>query len=428
MKIILCKGQFMGPISGADETLVNYATHLRRAGHEVSVLLVYPPAPGDQYHARLRREGVPVVALAESPVQVSLSTGRRAGRGLLRALPLARPLIRRHALRITTALASRYAEDCREHLRRSGANVAHVFTPDASANVMIRAAVDAGIPVLYHELGIPFHPPEFKHEYEKFASALPLCTEIAALSPALARQCRDELPPVNALSIIPIFTDDPRVERGAGQRDPRDVTVGFAARLEHLKGPMVLLEAFAAASRRVPHLRLELAGAGSLQGALAARAETLGVASRCRLVGVYTSREERLAFMRGLDVFAMPSLTEGTPNSLVEAMSHELPSVASAVGGIPDMITPEVGLLVPPNDPAALADALVKLASDAALRSRMGRAAALRYEALFSPEVVLPVLLNAYHRTAAARRAPSHAEPAAEGCTHPWAVEDYSVA
>ncbi len=125
--------------------------------------------------------------------------------------------------------------------------------------------------------------------------------------------------------------------------------------------------------------------------------------------------------MRGLDIFALPSLTEGTPNSIVEAMSQGLPVVASAVGGVPDLITPEVGLLVPPNDPAAVRDALVSLAADGNLRARMGSAAARRYATLFSPGVVLSMLLDTYKRVAASGHAPRTRHPPQRG-QHPWSA------
>lgn len=423
MKIILCKGQFLGPISGADETLVTYATLLRKAGHTVSVLLLYPHAPDDQFYLRLRGAGVPVSTVAPNSVGTSLGAGRRVARGLLRAFPSSRRLVRRNAQKIATGLAGRYFEDCRERLARSGADVAHVITPDPGAMVMIRAAHAAGVPALYQELGTPFHPPDFKSYYEQFTTVLPLCAEVAALSPLLARQCREKLPRGNALSVLPITAEDLRNGDGPPQKASGGVTVGFAARIEHLKGPAVLLEAFAAASKERDDLRLRIAGAGSLEQKLAARVEELGLASRCEFVGVYHRPEERKAFMQGLDLFAMPSLTEGTPNSVVEAMSHGLPVVATGVGGVPDVVTSEVGLLVPPNDAAALAGALLRLAGDAGLRARMGAAAARKYEQLFSPEVVLPVLLKTYGRVASARGGAVTYEE--NGCRHPWAETFY---
>jgi len=429
MKIILCKGQFQGPISGADETLVSYATNLRRAGHSVSVLLMYPHSPEDHYYDRLRAAGVPVTTLAVEPVRSSLDAGRSFARGVLRALPATGPVVRSSAQRVAATLASRYYARCREHLRLSGADLAHVFTPDAGAMVMIRAASAAGVPVLYQELGMPYDPPDYRPFYKRFTSVLPLCAEVAALSPLLARKCREHLPHGGTISVLPIITEE--LSAGAGesraarapQRPPGEgVVVGFAARIEHLKGPMILLEAFAAACRERPDLRLKIAGSGSLKQCLAERAEALGVASRCQFVGVYREREERRSFMRGLDLFALPSLTEGTPNSIAEAMSHGLPVVASAVGGIPDLITPEVGALVRPGDPHSLADELVALAADAGLRARMGRAAERRYAELFLPDVVLPILLETYERVASKKRPnPAPAPPLLGGCRHPWA-------
>lgn len=429
MKIILCKGQFQGPISGADETLVGYATNLRRAGHSVSVLLMYPHSPEDHYYERLRAAGVPVTTIAAEPVRNSLDVGRRLGRGVLRALPATGPIVRSNAQWVAAALASRYYARCRDHLRLSGADLAHVFTPDAGAMVMIRAASAAGVAVLYHELGTPYDPPDYRPFYERFTSVLPLCAEVAALSPLLARACREHLPPGGAISVLPILTEELRdgtgeSRDGCAPRRPsgEGVTVGFAARIEHLKGPMILLEAFAAACQKRPDLRLKMAGSGSLQLPLAERAEALGVGSRCQFVGVYREREERRSFMEGLDLFALPSLTEGTPNSLVEAMSQGLPVVASAVGGVPDLITPEVGALVRPGDPASLAAELVALSTDAGLRARMGRSAARRYAELFLPDVVMPMLLETYERVAS-RKKPRPAPPSPGGRRHPWAEQ-----
>lgn len=419
MKIIFCKGQFQGPISGADETLVGYATNLRRAGHEVSVLLMYPHSPDDHYYGRLRAAGVPVSILAAESARNSLDVGRRVGRGLLRALPATGRLVHSNAQMAATALASCYFAPCRDYLRRSGADLVHVLTPDPGAMVMIRAASVAGVPVLYQELGMPFDPPHYRPFYKRFAAVLPLCAEVAALSPLLARKCREHLPG-GAISVLPILTDEP-LDADAPAREPGEgVTIGFAARIEHLKGPTILLEAFAAACGRRSDLRLKIAGSGSLKQSLTERAEALGVASRCRFVGIYTTREERDSFLRGLDIFALPSLTEGTPNSLVEAMSHGLPVVASAVGGVPDLLMPDVGLLVPPGDPDSLAGKLVALAADSDLRALMGRAAKRRYAELFLPDVVLPMLLKTYQRITSARRA-QHAPPLPDCCQHPWA-------
>ena len=419
MKIIISKGQFLGPISGADEILVNYATHLHRSGHDVSVLLLYPHSPLDQYYRRLREAGVSIYTVAPGPVGAFLSTGRKLARGLLNALPRSQPLVRRNAQRVATGLAARYQQRCHDILKEFRADVVHVLSPDPGAMVLISAAHVAGIPVMYQEVGTPYHPPSFELLYEQFTAVLPLCAEVATLSPLLAEMCRERLPFSNKLSVLPVIVEDLRNGHTPARAAQADITIGFAARIEHLKGPLVLLEAFAAASRASRGLKLIIAGAGPLQQQFTARARALGVAARCELTSVYQSQAERRAFMRRLDIFALPSLTEGTPNSIIEAMSLGLPIVASDVGGIPDLIASDAGILVSPEDPGALARAFVSLAEDAELRRRMGDAARRRYENLFSPEAVLPVLLNTYRRVSG-REVSEGSRPAKNPGRHPW--------
>jgi glycosyltransferase involved in cell wall biosynthesis len=419
MRIVLCKGQFLGPISGADETLVTYATQLRAAGHEVSVLLMYQHARDDQYYLRLREGGVPVSAVASSPVRTSLGAGRRLALSLLKRLPSSQSSIRRNAQRIASGMAARYYKQCCDFFE-SAADLVHVVTPDPSAMVMIRAAHAVGVPVLYQELGTPYHPPDFEAFYEYFTTVLPLCSEVAALSPRLAQECHEKLPPSKTLSVLPIMADDLRNGAAHSRRPPREVTFGFAARIEHLKGPLNLIEAFASVCQKTPHAQLKIAGAGSQKQRVVARSRELGVSPRCQLSGVYTQPQEKSDFMRSLDVFVLPSLTEGTPNGIIEAMAHGLPVIASAVGGIPDVVTKETGILVSPGDNAVLADAMLRLAGDASLRARMGRAGLERYKKLFSPGAVLPVMLSTYKRVAGRNGSNHRAEPNHNGHAHPW--------
>lgn len=376
---------------------------------------------------RLREAGVHVETLASNSAGTFLGMGRKVARGLLNAFPPSRYLIRENALKLATNMASGYYERCRDFLAQADAHLAHIITPDPGAAMMISAAHAAGVPVIYQEVGTPYHPPEYEKYYEHFTTVLPLCTEVAALSPLLARQCQQMLSIGNKqFSVLPILIEDTR----HGHLDqPRplttDITIGFAARIEHLKGPMILLEAFAAASRTCDRLRLMIAGAGTLKQKLIVRARSLGVASRCEFVGVYMKPVQRQSFMQLLDIFALPSLSEGTPNSIIEAMLQGLPVIASAVGGIPDMVTPETGLLVPPNDCGALAEAILRLAKNARLREHMGWAASERYRALFSPGAVLPVLLNTYRRVAL--RGPLESLPSNDCVMHPWAQDVFSA-
>jgi glycosyltransferase involved in cell wall biosynthesis len=293
------------------------------------------------------------------------------------------------------------------------------MTPDPSAMVMIRAGHDAGIPVIYQELGIPYHPPDFESYYAQFTSVLPLCTEVAALSPNLLQHCREKLPHSKHLSIIPIMSAE--IGNGIKTTSPAadKITFGFAARIEQMKGPMVLLEAFTAAQQRCGNLSLNIAGDGSQRQKIAARAKSLNVASRYRYHGVYTHPEQRRAFMESLDVFVMPSFSEGTPNSIVEAMACGKPIIATDVGGVADMIGEGAGMLVPCGDIEALAETIARLAQDENLRERMGQKAKERYQKLFAPTVVVPLLLETYERVR--RNGSSPHVKSGNGNKHPWA-------
>jgi glycosyltransferase involved in cell wall biosynthesis len=419
MRIILCKGQ-IAPISGSDETLVTYATQLHRAGHEVSVLLMYLHAAEDQYYQRLLEADVPVSWIASDLAHTSMGAGRKVAYKMFDAFPGSKQFIRKQSLRLVTGLAKAHHRQCRDVIEKQNADLIHVMTPDPSAMVMIQAGHDAGVPVIYQELGIPFHPPDFESYYKQFTSVLPLCARIAALSPKLIEHCRDALSDSAVLCILPIMSDEAINGHQPRHHSATDkITFGFAARMEELKGTTVLMEAFAVAHRGSGRISLNIAGDGSQRHKIAARAKTLNVANRYRYHGVYTHPEECRAFMESLDVFVMPSFSEGTPNSIVEAMACGRPIIASDVGGIPDMIGDDAGILVPPGDIAALAKAMLRLAHDPDLRESMGRAAYERYQRFFSPSAVLPLLLQTYQRVSG--NGHHAAQTSGNGHLHPWA-------
>ena len=319
---------------------------------------------------------------------------------------------------------------CHNYFKRCPADLIHVLTPDPGAAVMIRAGAAAGIPVLYQELGTPHYLPELEIHYQRFAKVLPLCSEVAALSPRLAQQWGERFLSSHPISVLPLLVEDRLCAHTPQPQSPASMTFGFAARLESGKGPMILVKAFARVRLELANTSLKIAGVGPQEQAVRALAMELGVLDACALLGAYTAPEDKSAFMRGLDVFMLPTLAEGTPNSIIEAMAHGLPVIASAVGGIPDLITPETGILVPPGDTTALANAMMILALDPQLRARMGHAARARYEKLFSPQVVLPMLVDTYRRNVT-RNSVSLATPSPQRLIHPWteaAPSDFKAA
>jgi glycosyltransferase involved in cell wall biosynthesis len=426
MKILLCKNSFAGPISGADEIAVNYAVELSAAGHEASVLLVQPPAAGDHLAARLGSAGVRLSALASPRVAASLAAGRKMALAAMRAFSPARGVVRSNSRRIVHGLLQRYHDAFREHLARERPDVVHVITPDPGAMMLVRAASSAGVPVVYQEVGTPFHPPGFEEVYGRFVQTLPLCAGVAALSPSLAREMQRAVPQAQDPQVVPLCAPGAAEDLGdvsAAREGRAGVTFGFASRLEHLKGPLQFVGGFAAAQGAHAGADLKIAGEGSQRRQVLAALRRLGLAPEGRLVGTYTSLEARSRFMREIDVFVLPSLTEGTPNAVVEAMAHGLPVVATAVGGIPDFVTEEAGLLVPAGDERALGEAMRRLAGDAALRRSMGRAAREKYRQLFTAGEVLPLLVDFYERALGARAASKNGRGARRRAplTHPWA-------
>jgi glycosyltransferase involved in cell wall biosynthesis len=137
----------------------------------------------------------------------------------------------------------------------------------------------------------------------------------------------------------------------------------------------------ASATKLPPALDLHvvIVGDGSLRPALEALAAN-GAAHRVHFTGYRTDVPVILA---ASDIVVQPSLFDALPTALIEGLAAGLPAIASRVGGIEDIVTPDVGILIPPGDPDALARGLVELAEDRARRQRMGRAARRRFEREF---------------------------------------------
>jgi len=156
--------------------------------------------------------------------------------------------------------------------------------------------------------------------------------------------------------------------------------VGCVGRLVPIKEVGLLLEAVSLALPRAPLLRLAVVGDGPEREGLERRARMPDLEGRVAFTGW---RRDLPALYGGLDAVALSSRNEGTPVALIEAMAAGRPVVATAVGGVPDVVEHcRSGLLVPPADPGAFASALVTLSCDAAGRARMaaeGRRAAARY-------------------------------------------------
>ncbi|MBL7199911.1 MAG: glycosyltransferase [Anaerolineae bacterium] len=162
------------------------------------------------------------------------------------------------------------------------------------------------------------------------------------------------------------------------------LVVGTVARLGPEKGHAYLLEAAAEVLKQVLQTRLLLVGDGPMRSQLEGRAKALGVADSIVFAGL---RHDVPTILSLFDLFVLPSLWEGLPMAVLEAMAAGLPVVATAVGGTPEVVVDGVtGLLVPPGDPDALAEAIFRLLRDPDLRQRMGQAGRERVVERFSAE------------------------------------------
>jgi glycosyltransferase involved in cell wall biosynthesis len=164
-----------------------------------------------------------------------------------------------------------------------------------------------------------------------------------------------------------------------------ELSILSVGRLDEEKNPLLLADVLALLNRRDPRWRLRVCGEGDLAGALSDRLSDLGVADRADLLGYVPMGEELFELYRSSHALLHVSWTEGFPQVLVEAFACGLPIVATDVGGVSDGVG-DAALLIAPGDPHAAAEALERVAADAALRARLidagsERAAGLTLEA-----------------------------------------------
>ncbi len=213
---------------------------------------------------------------------------------------------------------------------------------------------------------------------------------VIAVSDAIRRRLveRDGVAP-NKITLLPNSVPPARQTHGDALPLPAELAegsllVGVVARLQPEKGVGSFLRAAAHVARELPAARFVVVGDGPLRKELLGLAEELGVHDRVLFLGF---RPDAQALLGLMDVVAVPSVSEGTPLVVLEAMAAAVPVVASRVGGIPGQIQPgREGILVPPGDAKALGDALLSLLRDPERARRMGEAGRLRAETEFSHE------------------------------------------
>ena len=226
-----------------------------------------------------------------------------------------------------------------------------------------------------------------------------LATRVVANSPAAAAILRTEGVPSSAVVTIPNGVDASAYPERADRADVR--TVITVANLRPEKNHETLLAAAAQLAVSCPNLRYQIVGEGSRRAALERLAAKHGIEEIVEFLG---HREDVPALLAAADIFVLPSRTEAFPNGAIEAMAAGLPVVASAVGGLLDLVeTDRTGILVPPADPEPLAIAIRALYDDPRRARAMGREAQREVRAQYSFERMVAAFEELYEADLRAR-------------------------
>jgi glycosyltransferase involved in cell wall biosynthesis len=356
-----------GP-GGAERMVASLAAELQAAGSDNVVIV---PAGGEGWLAReLKGTGVHVELFHHD---------RRISPGLVRSLA---QMIRHY--RVTLVHSHEFNTAVYGALAARRAGVAHLLTMHGGRYYAERLRRRVALRV-----------------------AVELSGSIVAVSRSLAaalsrdlwmRRSRIVTIP-NGVRLTPITQSSLRSELKLESDDQLAVAVG---NLYAIKGHSFLLEALALLAARFPRLHVAIAGRGELEGPLLARARALQLGDRFHLLGLRPDIGNVLA---SADVFVLPSLSEGVPLALLEAMLVGRPVIASAVGEVPTVLGDgAAGVLVPPAEPAALASALATVLTDPAHARRLAAAAAARAER----EYTLARMVERYVALYGRLLAPSH--------------------
>ena len=289
-----------------------------------------------------------------------------------------------------------------------GADLLHTHT-QLAPNVLGRLAARlARVPVVSHvHIENYFRPNPLARLVHRTLDNVTarLCARILVVSEGTRRAFERQGYPREKLEVVYNGVELPEPANGDLRSQlgiPADApVVAEVARLAEVKGQRTLIDALA----RLPETRAVLIGDdleldGRYRSALELYAVERGVADRVVFTGF---RDDAADLAGGADVVVLPSSIEGLPVVLLEAMARARPVVATPVGGTPELVDDETGVLVEPGDAGALAAALDALLRDPDRRRRLGAAARRRVEERFSAEAMTRRVLEIYDEVARSR-------------------------
>lgn len=357
-------------MGGTIRTVFNQASAMAAAGHDVEIVSV------------VRRRTKPQFPL-DPRVRISTLVDQRDGYG---PDSLFRRIRRKLRGRVVPSdeFAARYFTE-----RVERATIDAVASLDGGILVTTRPALNIigarfaprhVVHVAQEHMNLATHKPDTKQQIIKY---YPRCDAVVVLTNTDREEYRKVLPGTRIERI-------PNATPLAGRKpcDPDSKIVIAAGRLYKQKGFDLLIPAFAQVVAAHPDWRLRIFGTGPRQQRLQEQIDELGLTEHVKLMGRSDTFDEELAKS---SMFVLSSRFEGLPMVMIEAMAHALPVVSfDCPTGPADVITHEKdGLLVPPRDIDALAQAMIRAIEDPDLRKRLGAAARETVRA-YTPEVVMP--------------------------------------
>lgn len=275
--------------------------------------------------------------------------------------------------------------------RGIGADIVHTRNAEAGFYGIIGARLARVRGIVHSEHGRTF--PEKAHRAWLQRRLLSGIDATFAVSGCLKKDLIREIGiPESQISVLYNGVDLRRFEAGPAQfggTGRGELVIGAVGRLVEVKNYSLLLRAFATL-RQTCQARLLLVGEGPMRDSLQQLADRLGTTAQVQFAG---HCEDIPALLRQMDIFVLPSVSEGLSNTLMEAMASGVAVVASNVGGNPELVSHDItGLLFESGDEAGLSQCLAALAGDPGRRARLGIAAALRMREEFS----LPHMIHCY--------------------------------
>jgi glycosyltransferase involved in cell wall biosynthesis len=184
---------------------------------------------------------------------------------------------------------------------------------------------------------------------------------------------------------------------------PENKVVGVIGRLNPEKGQMVLLRAMEKTVRSCPDVKVLIIGEGQERSALERFARERGLSEHAIFVGYQAYIAD---YYQILDLLVLPSLSEGLPNTVLEGMTFGIPVLATSVGGVPEIIQNGNGVLVPPNDPDALAERMIELLKNDSLRRAIGLKGKSSLYPRFAPDHRARQIIDLYEELLSSRVKP----------------------